>query len=151
MEEVFSEIQKLSIDESECSEIFLKKSKVSGYFGSVIMNSQEMESLYKKYDNDTIVSISRGVTDLLAEKSRHIGFVTYFDNTERSDLIHFRMRRSKKFNNFDLREVISMFNISNGGGHEGAIAFRIPRGEIKNVNEFTDEIITTVTGILQEL
>jgi len=145
MQEVFTEIQKLSNDENECSEILLEKSSTTDYFGKVIMSPDDMEKLFARFNTDTVVSTTRGVADLLAEKSGHIGFVIYYDNPDRSDLIHFRMRRSKKFKNYDLREVLSSFSIENGGGHEGAIAFRIPRGEVEDINRFTEDIITAVT------
>ncbi len=151
MQEVFTEIQKLSRDEKECTQIFLDKAAITSYFGHVVMLAEEMDLLFETYDNDTIVSISRGVTDLLAEKSGYIGFVTYYDHTERSDLVHFRMRRSKKFKGFDLREVLTLFDISNGGGHEGAIAFRIPRQEIDDITSFTGKIMDRVSEIVAAL
>ena len=55
-------------------------------------------------------------------------------------LIQFRMRRNFNYKRFDLRKVLEIFSISNGGGHEGAIAFRFRENEIKNIHNYVAEL-----------
>ena len=80
------------------------------------------------------------MADALSEESGYFGLISFYDRPDHSDFIQFRIRRSQKYKGFDLRKVIDIFQIKNGGGHEGAIAFRIPRAEIDNPEEFINAI-----------
>jgi len=150
MNEVFSEIQRMSANEKKCITYMLDRKKISNSFGYVILTEEDMEHLYENSDTDTIVSVTRGVADFLAEESSKFGFVIYYDDPEKSDLIQFRLRRSKKYKTFDLRTVLEMFSIKNGGGHEGAIGFRVKRGEIDNINSFVNNIVERVDKKIEQ-
>jgi nanoRNase/pAp phosphatase (c-di-AMP/oligoRNAs hydrolase) len=52
------------------------------------------------------------------------------------------MRRSQGFKNLDLRKVIDHFSIENGGGHPGAIGFRIDRDLIESIDEYVNLLIS---------
>ncbi|PKL35130.1 MAG: hypothetical protein CVV44_23190 [Spirochaetae bacterium HGW-Spirochaetae-1] len=149
MNEVFTEIQKLSTSEEKCANYMMKKKKLTSHFGYIIMDQDDMKYLYKEFDDDTIVSITRGIADRMAEESKKFGFVSYFENDEKSDLIQFRIRRSKSFKDYDLRNVLKIFNIENGGGHEGAIGFRLSRSKVENVEAFVQDIIVKVEGLMK--
>jgi len=149
MNEVFTEIQKLSTSEEKCANYMMKKKKFTSHFGYIIMDQDDMKYLYKEFDDDTIVSITRGIADTMAEESKKFGFVSYFENNEKSDLIQFRIRRSKSFKDYDLRNVLKIFNIENGGGHEGAIGFRLSRSKVENVEAFVRDIIAEVEGLMK--
>jgi nanoRNase/pAp phosphatase (c-di-AMP/oligoRNAs hydrolase) len=58
--------------------------------------------------------------------------------------VQFRMRRSSTFQTFDLRRILDLFSIKNGGGHEGAIGFRISRREIGDIPSF---VLSLISGI----
>jgi nanoRNase/pAp phosphatase (c-di-AMP/oligoRNAs hydrolase) len=154
MDQIFEEIQKLSSEEEQCSAIMMKKKMFSRFFGYIVMDEGEMNEMYRDFDTDTVVSISRGVVDLLAEESGCFGLFVYYDNPSVSDLIQFRLRRSTGFKKFDLRKILGMFSISNGGGHEGAIGFRFSRKSIDDLNLFVEDFIKkveeTVTGENQD-
>jgi len=51
------------------------------------------------------------------------------------------MRRSQAFRVFDLRQVLEIFKIKNGGGHEGAMGFRVDQGTVEDIDEFVRRII----------
>src|SRR5208283_1888821 len=127
MDEVFSELQKLSTHEQGCFGYMMDRKKSVGSISMVALSAEEMEPLYASCDDDTIISTARVITDKLAEESGILGMVAYFDNPARSDLVQFRLRRAGGWKKYDLRGFLSLFSIANGGGHEGAIGFRIPR------------------------
>jgi nanoRNase/pAp phosphatase (c-di-AMP/oligoRNAs hydrolase) len=103
-----------------------------------------MTPLYVECDNDTIVSTARVIADRLAEESGKLSLVAYYDNPERGDLIQFRVRRPGSWKKYDVRSILPLFSIKNGGGHEGAIAFRVPRD---SVSDFDAYIRMLVDGI----
>jgi nanoRNase/pAp phosphatase (c-di-AMP/oligoRNAs hydrolase) len=86
----------------------------------------------RNFGPDTIVSVARGVADDLAEESGHVSLVVFYDALEVSDLIQFRCRRSRSYQALDLRGFLEALEIENGGGHAGAIGFRVPRDQVSD-------------------
>jgi nanoRNase/pAp phosphatase (c-di-AMP/oligoRNAs hydrolase) len=75
--------------------------------------------------------------------------VCYIDPPEESDLIQFRIRRSHRYKQLDLRTILKTFSISNGGGHEGAIGFRIPKSEVDDLEEYVDTLIRGIEASIK--
>jgi diguanylate cyclase (GGDEF)-like protein len=148
MDEVYRELQKLSDKEQRCYTFMMDRKRFSGSVGYVALSAGDMEPLYRTLDDDTIVSTARAVADRLAEESSKLGLVAFYDNPGRSDLIQFRVRRSVSYKKFDLRELMSLLSIQNGGGHEGAIGFRVPRGEVGDFEAFIDGLVSRIEEAL---
>jgi nanoRNase/pAp phosphatase (c-di-AMP/oligoRNAs hydrolase) len=142
--QVFDELVRLSRKEEQCFNYIIGRKKFSRSIGYVVLDRNSMEYLFRECDTDTIISVARTVADILAEESGKLSLIAYYDNPEKSDLIQFRVRRSENFKKFDLREIIKIFAIENGGGHEGAIGFRFPRERISDINKYIDEFIEKV-------
>jgi nanoRNase/pAp phosphatase (c-di-AMP/oligoRNAs hydrolase) len=130
--EVFTELQKLSSSEEGCFSYVMDRSRVEGSIGYVALTFEETAPLYTSCGDDALVSTARVVADRLAEASGKLGLVAYYDNPERSDLVQFRLRRAGSWKQYDLRGLLTLLGITNGGGHEGAIGFRVPRVEIED-------------------
>jgi nanoRNase/pAp phosphatase (c-di-AMP/oligoRNAs hydrolase) len=75
--------------------------------------------------------------------------VCYTDSPEQSDLIQFRLRRSHQYKTTDLRTVLKTFSISNGGGHQGAIGFRIPKSEIDDLEDYVETLIRGIEDLIE--
>jgi nanoRNase/pAp phosphatase (c-di-AMP/oligoRNAs hydrolase) len=148
MQQVFQEIQRLSRKEEKCFNYFVDRKRFSRSLGYVILGEQDIARLSVEFDNDTIVSVARGVADILAEESKWLGLVCYYDPPEQSDLVQFRLRRSHQYKAIDLRTVLKSFSISNGGGHEGAIGFRIPKSEIEDLELYVDQMIEGIEDMI---
>jgi nanoRNase/pAp phosphatase (c-di-AMP/oligoRNAs hydrolase) len=148
MTQVFQEIQRLSRNEEKCYNYFIDRKRFSSSIGYVVLGQQDIDNLSGQFDNDTIVSVARGVADILAEESKWLGLVCYPDPPDQSDLIQFRLRRSHQYKAMDLRTVLKTFSISNGGGHEGAIGFRIPKSEIEDLEGYADTLIQGIEAMI---
>jgi len=150
--QVFDELVRLSKIEEECFNYIIARKKFSDSIGYIVMNQESMDYLFRECGNDTIISVIRTIADILAEESGKLSLIAYYDNPERSDLVQFRVRRSENFKKYDVREILKIFAIENGGGHEGAIGFRFPKKQIKDIGEFIDKFIVRVeqeiSGIL---
>ena len=142
MEDVFAELEKLSEEEDSCYRYLSERKKSSAKIGYIILSPEEMEYLYSRYSNEIIVTVARYAADVLAEESGFISLVVYHDNPEKSSLVQFRMRRNHDYRDLDLRKVIERFKIENGGGHPGAVGFRIPAEEAGDVRLFAEKIIS---------
>jgi hypothetical protein len=150
MDEVFSELQKLTTHERGCFEYMMDRRKRSGSVSLVALSAEEMEPMYAGCDDDAIITTARVVADKLAEESGILGLVAYFDNPTRSDLVQFRLRRSGGWKKYDLRGLLTRFSIANGGGHEGAIGFRIPRAEIPDFDGYVFSLLKGIEEAIRE-
>lgn len=140
IDELFAEMKRLSGEESSCFEFFRKHSAARGFIHTIILHNDQSEQAFASYAYDTVISISRSMADSLSEESGFFGLISFYDRPDHSGFIQFRIRRSQKFKDFDLRKLLDIFQIQNGGGHEGAIAFRIPRNEIDDLELFIDRL-----------
>jgi len=151
MKEVFAELEKLSEKEDACFRYMMKrKNSCSSVIRSVVLKPEDMEYLKVNYDYETIITVARCTADKLAEESGYLSLIVYYDNPDISNLIQFRMRRSQGFKNLDLRKIIDHFSIENGGGHPGAIGFRIDRDLIENIDEYVNLLISGTEALIKE-
>ncbi len=151
MNEVYTEMIKLTDAEQECYQYMIKRKTKTDYIGYVVLDKDESEHLVENFDMETIISIARTVADRCAEETGYVSLVGYYDSPEISNLIQFRMRRSQKFRELDLRSVLSTLAIENGGGHPGAVGFRIDRNAVGEYKRFVDKIISKTEELIRKV
>ena len=142
MEQIFTELFRLSAAEEECFNTLDALKVFTESTGYVFVDAVMADSLFETYEHDTVVAVARTLADALAEESGRLSLVAYCDDSKRSDLIQFRVRRSKIFKDLDLRKVLDHFGIEDGGGHEGAIGFRFSRGKIGDPGEYVRNFVS---------
>jgi len=143
-DQLFGELQRLSNNEKGCFNYMMSRRHLSASIGYVALDEKEAAPLFVDCDEDTVVTTARAVADKLAEESGKLGLVAYYDNPQRSDLVQFRLRRSSVWKQYDLRNLLTRLSIQNGGGHEGAIGFRIPRAQIPEFGPYVDRLIQRI-------
>ena len=148
--DIFSELEKLSDEETSCYEYFIERKKRSKHITYTIIDKHDIDYFYKTFKKELIASVARRMADDLAEESGFLSIVIYYDNPEESDLIQYRMRRSHTFSKIDLRDVIKELKIENGGGHPGAVGFRFKKDTVSDLNKFTEEIIEKIEVITEK-
>jgi nanoRNase/pAp phosphatase (c-di-AMP/oligoRNAs hydrolase) len=148
MEGIFDVIQRFSVQEKRCFEgiMALKRQSSSVYY--VCLSREQSEELFRKYPTELIVNVSKSVADTLAEESGRLGMVVYYDDEALTDFVQFRLRRSAQFKALDLREVLSALKIRNGGGHPGAVGFRVKKDEIADLPGYTEEVISRLEALM---
>ena len=149
MEDVFNELEKLSEEEDSCYAYISKKIRKSAYIHYITLSGSDMDYLYDKYPDEVIVTVARYAADILSEKSGFLSLVSYYDNPEKSDLLQFRMRRNQNYRLLDLRDVIERFNIEDGGGHPGAVGFRMPSGNIDDIEVYVEKLIVETEKMIK--
>lgn len=141
MKEVFTELQKLSEQEDACYQFMMQhQNQFTSRVKQVIVPLNKAEEFNRNFDHETIVAVARFTADVLSESSGYLSLVAYYDDPRTSDLIQFRVRRNHHYHKLDLREILKDFNIENGGGHPGAIGFRIPREEISDIIQYCEAL-----------
>ena len=147
MDQVFHEIQRLSAGEEKCYQYMYDKKRTSRSIGYIVLDRGDMDYLRGDFETDTIISVSRSIADRLAEESARLGLVVY-DDFPATGLYQFRLRRSQAYKTFDVRKILESFSIKDGGGHEGAIGFRIPREQIPDIKAYVKELVDGIEKIL---
>ncbi len=150
MDEVFRELHRLSTKEDRCYRYFIDRRRFSRSIGWVALDEEEAGRLFGDAEEDTVVNVARAVANELAEESGRLSLVAYYDKPELSDLVQFRVRRSQAYKKYDLRKMLELFSIEDGGGHEGAIGFRLPRAAIDDYMAFIQGLIEGLEKILPE-
>jgi nanoRNase/pAp phosphatase (c-di-AMP/oligoRNAs hydrolase) len=148
IEDILMELDRLSSDEEACYQEFLKYKKNTGRMAWIALDIPAMEPIQNRFDYEVIVTVAKYAANLLAEESGYLSLVAFYDPPVRSNFIQMRMRRSGSFKELDLREVISHLKITNGGGHEGAVGFRVPRAEVQDFESFIADIIDKTMKLL---
>ena len=141
MKQVYQEIQKQSESEARCLEFFLQRQRFEGRVGYAFMGDRDSARLARDFDRDTVIAAARSVADRLAEESGWLGLVGYCEPPGDGQLVQFRLRRSRRYKRFDLRLVLELFGFKDGGGHEGAIGFRLPRQSIPSLSDYVTRLV----------
>jgi nanoRNase/pAp phosphatase (c-di-AMP/oligoRNAs hydrolase) len=149
MQDIFNLIQSLSRQEQQCYGEMEKDLRKTPLIYAISIEKERSAELFARYDNEIIVNVSKYAADKLSEECGKMGLVAYYDDPPLSDLVQFRLRRSAAFTGFDLRTVLTALNITNGGGHPGAVGFRVPKGEIPDLASYTDELLRRIAHLIE--
>jgi len=60
------------------------------------------------------------------------------------------MRRSGSYKELDLRTLLEKLELANGGGHEGAIGFRVPKVVIEDFSEFVATLVERTEALVEQ-
>jgi diguanylate cyclase (GGDEF)-like protein len=149
-EQVFTALVALSHDEEACFRFIVDRTERIGRVNFAVLDVDASRELFAVFGNDTVVAVSRAVVDKLAEESGYLGFVGYYDDPALSTFVQFRLRRSQAFTTLDLREAIARMGITNGGGHPGAVGFRLERDAVANIVASARGYAAVLDGMLEE-
>jgi len=151
MEAVFDVIQNFSVREKHCYEGIMQLKNEEKSIHYICIDKEKSAELFKAHYAELIINVSKAAADTLAEECGKLGLVVYYDDPSLSNYIQFRLRRSAKFIHVDLRDVLAGLKIENGGGHPGAIGFRVSKDEVKDIGSYTADIVDRIEKIVEEL
>ncbi len=128
-------------DAKKCYDIFSQNIQSRNNISYITLNESISDDLFEQFDKKTVTEVAKYASNLLAEENGSFSLVAFYDSKAESDFIQLRMRRNLDFSGLDLRRILERFKIENGGGHEGAIGFRVPRSQITDLEAFVEMII----------
>ncbi|UTC65132.1 DHH family phosphoesterase [Treponema sp. OMZ 788] len=148
--EIVDVMEKLSDEDARLYESIMKNASYDGRVGVIILDEKQSNALSSGIDYNQFLGVIKRATDNIAEKVGGVGISAYFDPAEISDKIQLRIRASGDVKGIDLRPILSEFSITDGGGHPGAIGFRFPRTEIKDLPGYVDKISKRVKILIPQ-
>ncbi|MFH0976761.1 MAG: DHH family phosphoesterase [Spirochaetota bacterium] len=144
IEDISKALHSLTIQEEGCYNYVIRKKQFMNSIGYVILRKKEMDYIKKHFDYDVLITVVKTIADELAEESGKLSMVVYYDDHGDEKIYQFRMRRSQIFKKFDLRKVMDIFNIADGGGHEGAVGFRFSVSTVNDIEEYSNNLLSTI-------
>ncbi len=144
-ESVYAAITSLTRDEEECSRRIYAYRKSKSRFDYIVLPDTDTAALRETYGEESFVSVVKTAADDLAERNGTFGMVVYPDA---AGLLQFRVRRCRTFMDFDLRTVLSRLALENGGGHPGAIGFRLPVASVPDPVAFAEELTDKISAMV---
>ncbi len=148
MDDIFKSLQSLSVEEKDLYQALLDHSRYEGSLGLVVLDKEESLNFLNRVDYSLFVKVVKSVTDFLAEKSGTFGLTAYYDRPEVGERIQFRIRVSREVSGIDLRSILLDLEITDGGGHPGAIGFRVPTSALTDLMPFVDNLRKRLADLL---
>lgn len=142
--DIFKDLQSFTQEEREVYHSLLSKAHYYKQTGYLLLNEQDSFSILKQQNYSLFIKVIKAVTNFLAEKSGRFGVTAFYDLPNTGDLIQFRVRLAKNTDNIDLRKLLNILSITDGGGHPGAIGFRCPQNSIPDIDSFFKTLLTTL-------
>ena len=146
--EIVDVMEKLSDEDARIYESVMKNASYDGRVGIIILDEKQSDALSSGIDYNQFLGVIKRATDNIAEKVHGVGISAYFDPVEISDKIQLRIRASGDVKGIDVRPILSEFGIEDGGGHPGAIGFRFPRTEIKDLPAYVEKISKKIKTLI---
>lgn len=133
----------LETTDAETQKIYnqiLDSAVYNGRVGTVMLSETDSLRFFDTIEYSQFVGMIKLATNTIAEKSGGVGISVYYDSPGKSDKIQCRIRAAEVARGIDLHPVLSHFKITDGGGHPGAIAFRLPRNLTSSLPALLAEI-----------
>ena len=146
IEDILEELEKLSGEEAECHNEIMSHTRSRNGISWIALNREVSARLFEQFDPEIVVNVAKYAANNLAENSGFLSLVAYYDH--KTNLIQLRMRRCRYFKEIDLRDAVHRLEISDGGGHEGAVGFRIPAEEVQDFDAFITGVLDIVADLI---
>ena len=105
----------------------IDRAEYTGNIGTIILSEDESNAFFESIEYAQFTGMIKVATNAIAEKAGGIGISAYYDSPDKSNKIQCRIRVSEAMRGINLHPILTHFKITDGGGHPGAIAFRLPR------------------------
>ena len=127
MERLLDVMETTDAETEKAYNAIIDRAVYTGRIGEVILSEDELNALFESIEYAQFTGMIKLATNAIAEKAGGIGISAYYDSPDKSNKIQCRIRASEAARGINLHPVLSHFKLTDGGGHPGAIAFRLPR------------------------
>lgn len=151
VDEILHLLEKISEKEKFLYDEISKKTTKYGSLGLLLLDEKSSLKLQEEAEDfQDFVAIVRRITGELSD-SPNIASISYFYYPEViSDFVEFRVRAGESIKGIDFRQVIDDLDVplGNGGGHPGAICFKVEKNKITNLDSYVQKLIDDVLHII---
>jgi nanoRNase/pAp phosphatase (c-di-AMP/oligoRNAs hydrolase) len=157
--QILEYLNRLTEDQEVCFNLLNDRIKIIGKMGFLSLlpsTYAEVKDNCQSFESDGFVDIMNFLINAVPEKSGHAGVVIFEGkNAEAKDCIFIKVRRAVDFSGVDLRtgedKIKELFGdlYMGGGGHAGAVSFRIHRLEEKDLLSRLETLFTFFNNAIE--
>lgn len=137
----------LSLNEVSLKKYFKRRVKHTPCLHYVVLYEAESSHLSSVFEYSSVQNVSRVIADQLAEESGFFGLTGYIAfgiGGVEQPLMQCRIRRNLRYPGLDLRTILGLCSVQDGGGHEGAVGFRFPYANQQHATEYIMLVVETL-------
>ena len=159
--QILEYLNRLTEDQEECFIFLNKRVELKGQIGflNLLRSTQkEVKDTFKTFDPYWFSDILNFILNSVPEKTGYAGMVVFEGkNTDGEDCFFIKLRRAVKFSGIDLRSLEVLLKklfgdlYMGGGGHAGAVSFRIHTMDEKEFLIRTEKIFAYFNQSLMPL
>ena len=140
MERLLDVMEATDAETEKAYNTIIERAVYTGRVGAVILSEGESGAFFDSIEYAQFTGMIKVATNTIAERAGGVGISAYYDSPDKSNKIQCRIRASEAVRGINLHQILTHFKLTDGGGHPGAIAFRLPR-------EFGNSLHTLVADI----
>jgi hypothetical protein len=128
-----------------------KKITKNENIGLLILNEEDSSNLQKKADDfQDFIAVVRRITGELSDNPNFASVSCFYYPENISNFVEFRVRAGEAVKGIDFRQVIEDLKVplGNGGGHPGAVCFKIEKEKIADLDEYVRNILEDVNHLI---
>ncbi len=153
VEEVFDLLGKMTEKESLFYKMMMEKASVNDGIAFLVLNEKDSMSLQQQIVSFPLfIDILRYTTGKLSDSPNLASISCFYYPEDISSFVECRVRAGESIKGTDFRPIIEDMQVpeGNGGGHAGAICFKVERRLIPNLDEYIDKLSSHVKRIIEE-
>ena len=140
-------LEEMTEEESTLYDIMEKYTSKQDGLGLLLLDEVASLRLQAEAGNFlTFIDVLRNMTGKLSDYPNLASISCFYYPLSISSFVEFRVRASKQIKGIDFRVLVEEMEVpeGNGGGHPGAICFKVERALINDINEYTKKLIEAV-------
>ena len=153
VEEALQLLQKMTSEEIAFYKELKKKVEQKGDIGLLILDEESSYQLQKTINSfSTFVDIVRTLTGELSDTPNLASISLFYYPKAISNFVEVRVRASVAIKGIDFRCIIEKMKVpnGNGGGHPGAICFKLERSYIQDIHNYVASLISCVESLIEK-
>ena len=151
IDEILQLLEEISEKERFLYDEISKEITKNESLGLLILNEEDSLKLQNKAEDfQDFVAIVRRITGELSDRPNVASISCFYYPKNISNFIEFRVRAGEVIKGIDFRQVIEDMKVplGNGGGHPGAICFKIEKKEIDDLNSYVKHLVDNVLHLI---
>lgn len=152
VEEVLHLLEEFSKEEISFYNILKQEVKYEENIGILLLDECNSYKLQNKApDFQLFIDIIRRLTGDLSDFPNEASVSCFYYPTSISSFVEFRVRAGEQVKGVDFRCIIEKLQVpeGNGGGHPGAICFKVDRNSITDIKEYMKKMLKIVISLIK--
>ena len=153
IDEILHILEQISEKEKKLYNLVSKKITKHEALGLLILNQEDSCQLQKQADDfQDFVAVVRRITGELSNTPNTASISCFYYPESMSNFVEFRVRAGEVIKGIDFRQVIEDMKVplGNGGGHPGAICFKIEKNTITSLGDYVMQLLENVNRIISK-